>query len=63
MLNGIHLYALLESPDLIEADIPEQLRPDWQGLVQEYRDMNAEAREAERDEIMDRIHERVHGEG
>lgn len=42
-LNGLHLIGLLESPDLVDEDIPEQLRSDWRGLVREFKEMMTEA--------------------
>ena len=44
-MNGIHLIALLNAPDLVDDDIPEQLRSDWRGLVAEWKEMQKEARD------------------
>jgi len=49
-LNGIHLIALLEAP-LLEEDVPAGLLTDWQGVVREWAEMDAEARDLESKQI------------
>lgn len=59
-LNGLHLLALLEAPDIPDNEIPGPLvTHDWRGTVREYREMSDEEKDLMRKTICRNVRMRL----